>query len=135
MIKVKKKGGSNSETQDILSYPTTNNNDFQLKISRKKELNYKYDSGEKDCNKGSFFTLAPHQEFLKRFISYNSYYNGLLLYHGLGSGKTCSTIGITEETRKYIKYQENFKPIIIVASTNVQANFMLQLFDENKLKY
>jgi len=78
--------------------------------------------------------LAPHQEFVKRFISYNSYYNGLLLYHGLGSGKTCSAIGITEETRKYIKYHPNFKPILIVASENVQENFKLQLFDENKLK-
>jgi hypothetical protein len=128
MIKVKKKSGSNA-----ISYPTIKDKKFQFKISKKKEFDYKYDSGEKTCE-DSFFKLAPHQEFVKRFISYNSYYNGLLLYHGLGSGKTCSAIGITEETRKYIKYHQNFKPIIIVASANVQSNFKLQLFDENKLK-
>jgi len=130
MIKVKN-GGSNAISS--VSYPTIKDKTFQLKISKKKEFNYKYDSSEKDCNE-PFFTLAPHQEFVKRFISYNSYYNGLLLYHGLGSGKTCSAIGITEETRKYIKYHKNFKPIIIVASSNIQENFKLQLFDKNKLK-
>ena len=130
MIKVKKNIVRNT---DQFTYPTIRDKEFQLKISKKKEFDYKYDSGEKSCD-NTFFTLAPHQEFVKRFISYNSYYNGLLLYHGLGSGKTCSAIGITEETRKYIKYSPTFKPIIIVASTNVQSNFKLQLFDENKLK-
>jgi len=134
MIKVKKKIiKPNSDNQNTITYPTIKNKQFQFKISKKKEFDYKYDSREKSCE-DSFFTLAPHQEFVKRFISYNSYYNGLLLYHGLGSGKTCSAIGITEETRKYIKYSPNFKPIIIVASSNVQSNFKLQLFDENKLK-
>lgn len=127
MIKVKV-----SNKSDFM-YPTIKDKKFQLKISKKKEFDYKYDSSEKSCE-DTFFTLAPHQEFVKRFISYNSYYNGLLLYHGLGSGKTCSAIGITEETRKYIKYHPNFKPIIIVASENVQSNFKLQLFDEHKLK-
>lgn len=114
-------------------YPTTQDPKFQNKIAGKKEFDYKYDSSKKS-GETTPFTLAPHQEFVKRFISYNSYYNGLLLYHGLGSGKTCSAIGITEETRKYIKYHMNFKPIIIVASINVQANFRIQLFDKNKLE-
>jgi superfamily II DNA or RNA helicase len=117
----------------MTTYPSTTDLYFQNKIAGKKEFDYKYDSSEKTCEH-NFFTLAPHQEFVKRFISYNSYYNGLLLYHGLGSGKTCSAIGITEETRKYIKYHKNFKPIIIVASSNVQSNFKLQLFDKHKLE-
>ena len=31
-------------------------------------------------------------------------YNTLLLFHGLGSGKTCSAIGVTEEMRDYMKF-------------------------------
>ncbi|ADX05863.1 putative helicase conserved C-terminal domain protein [Organic Lake phycodnavirus 1] len=120
-------------TESNLSYPSTDDLFLQNKIAGKKEFDYKYDSTKKTCE-DVFFTLAPHQEFVKRFISYDSYYNGLLLYHGLGSGKTCSAIGITEETRKYIKYHMNFKPVIIVASSNVQSNFKLQLFDKNKLE-
>ena len=62
-------------------------------------------------------------------------YNGILLYHGLGTGKTCSAIGIAEETRRYMKYNGLDKQILIVASPNVQLNFRMQLFDETKLEY
>ena len=79
--------------------------------------------------------MAPHQKFIKNFLSENTPYNGVLLYHGLGTGKTCSAIGIAEETRQYMKYNGINKQIIIVASPNVQINFRKQLFDESKLKY
>ena len=61
-------------------------------------------------------------------------YNSLLLYHGLGTGKTCSAIGIAEEMRQYYKNIGSSEKIIIVASPNVQANFKNQLFDERKLR-
>jgi len=61
-------------------------------------------------------------------------YNSLLLYHGLGSGKTCSAIGVCEEMRDYMKQMGISKRIIVVASENVQDNFKLQMFDERKLK-
>jgi hypothetical protein len=80
------------------------------------------------------FELQPHQAFVKNFLSFNTPYNCLLLYHGLGSGKTCSAIGVCEENRDYMKQMGITKRIIIVASENVQDNFKLQLFDERKLK-
>ena len=86
---------------------------------------------EKLCNKE--FELSPHQKFIRNFISSYTPYNGVLLYHGLGTGKTCSAIGIAEETREYLKLNNINNRIIIVASPNVQKNFMLQLFDERKL--
>lgn len=151
MEKIKLKENKNkiyfqsNEPKIKLKYPHLQNQDLQKKISLKKEFQYKYDGQLKDiieedknnniCNysdKG--FELSPHQEFVKRFMNYNTPYNGLLLYHGLGSGKTCSAIGITEEFRKANKYNSNFKKIIIVAYPNVQENFKLQLFDHNKLK-
>ena len=60
-------------------------------------------------------------------------YKSILLYHGLGSGKTCSAIGISEEVRNYTKQTGINQRIFIVASPNVQDNFRLQLFDERKL--
>jgi hypothetical protein len=36
--------------------------------------------------------LLPQQVVVKRFIQRDSPYRGLLLYHGLGSGKTCAAI-------------------------------------------
>lgn len=66
-------------------------------------------------------------------MSFQTPYNSLLLYHGLGSGKTCSAISVAEEMRDYLKQLGISQRIIIVASPNVQENFKLQLFDERKL--
>lgn len=40
--------------------------------------------------------LFPHQKFIKDYIQFDSPYRGLLLYHGLGSGKSCSSIAAAE---------------------------------------
>jgi len=130
-----------SESPLELQYPHLDDSQLQKKLSLKKEFSYKYDGTIKDvkehsnivCKKNKYFELSSHQEFIKRFISYNTPYNGILLFHGLGSGKTCSAIGITEAYRSYSKYIHNFKKIIIIASPNVQENFKLQLFDPSKL--
>ena len=123
-------------------YPNLNDPQFIVKIAEKKEFNdSKYD-GEihKDVKKHADlmskfdFELAPHQSFVRNFLSFQTPYNSLLLYHGLGSGKTCSAIGVCEEMRDYLKQIGSTKRIIIVASENVQDNFRLQLFDARKLK-
>ena len=80
------------------------------------------------------FELAPHQNFVKNFMSFETPYNSLLLFHELGTGKTCSAIGVCEEMRLYLKQINLSKRIIIVANENVQDNFRKELFDENKLK-
>jgi hypothetical protein len=67
-------------------------------------------------------------------MSFNTPYNSLLLYQGLGTGKTCTAIGVAEEMRDYLNQMGVTKKIIIVASPNVQDNFRLQLFDERKMK-
>ena len=71
---------------------------------------------------------------VRNFMSFQTPYNGLLLYHGLGTGKTCSAISVCEEMRTYLKQLGVTKKIIIVASPVVQENFKIQLFDERKLK-
>ena len=38
-------------------------------------------------------------------------YNSLLLYHGLGTGKTCSAITVAEEMRDYLKQLKIFQRI------------------------
>jgi hypothetical protein len=124
-------------------YPHLDDEFFNIKIAYKKEfaenkLQVNIDSdfeklSNEICDKD--FELAPYQKFIKNFLSTNTPYNGLLLYHGLGTGKTCSAIGVAEETRKYLKYMGYNERIIIVASPNVQENFYLQLFDERKLEF
>ena len=126
-------------------YPTFNDPNFNIKISNKKEfLNTRYpDINSQDVEEykekvkelsEAKFELAPHQLFVKNFLSFETPYNSLLLYHGLGSGKTCSAIGVSEDMRVYLQQMNIQQKILIVASPNVQENFKLQLFDERKLK-
>jgi hypothetical protein len=132
---------TNPTTNSFL-YPTLNDPNFNIKISSKKEFDdTKYDGTiypnikeHSDALSSMDYELSPHQLFVKNFMSFQTPYNSLLLYHGLGSGKTCSAIGVSEEMRDYLKQVGSSKQIIIVASENVQSNFRLQLFDESKLK-
>lgn len=127
-------------------YPHIESPDFNKKITLKKEFqNTKIKGYTKEdyknivkisdqlCNVTDF-ELTNHQQFVRNFLSFETPYNSLLLYHGLGTGKTCSSISITEETRKYMKLMGYNKKIIVIASPVVQENYKLQLFDERKLK-
>ena len=125
-------------------YPHIDDPHFNEKIAKKKEFNEtQYDGhvdkemtieeqADKMCK--SDFELAPHQLFVRNFLSFNTPYNSLLLYHGLGTGKTCSAITIAEEMREYLNQLGVSQRIIVVASPNVQDNFKMQLFDESKLE-
>jgi hypothetical protein len=127
-------------------YPNKDDEHFNLKLTSKKEF---YDTrylkktpedfknikeiAQKFCE-NTEFELQPHQMFVRNFVSSLTPYNSLLLYHGLGTGKTCSAISVCEEMRSYNSQMGDMRRIIIVASPKVQENFKIQLFDERKLK-
>jgi len=122
-------------------YPNLNDPLFNIKISEKKEFNdTKYNGEIVDVEKqaeilcNAEIELAPHQMFVRNFLSFQTPYNSLLLYHGLGIGKTCSAISVAEEMRDYLIQMNIDNKIMVIASPNVQENFRLQLFDERKLK-
>ena len=69
-------------------YPNLDDPNFNIKIAERKEFNdTKYDGKIKDvqevsdniCN--AEFELSPHQLFVKNFLSFQTPYNSLLLYH------------------------------------------------------
>jgi len=127
-------------------YPNQDDPRFNVKIGQKKEFfDTRYEAhkqgdyenieayAQKLCDNKEF-ELDPHQMFVRNFMSFQTPYNGLLLYHGLGTGKTCSAISVCEEMRTYLQQMGIAKRLIIVASPAVQENFKLQLFDERKLR-
>lgn len=71
-------------------YPTLDDQMFNIKISERKEFNdTKYDGKIHNdienqsnilCN--AEYELAPHQLFVRNFMSFQTPYNGLLLNHG-----------------------------------------------------
>ena len=124
-------------------YPVVGDPKFNDIITTKKEFyDTRYDRMDKlnideyaakMCDAPDF-ELAPHQMFVRNFMSVMTPYNSLLLYHGLGTGKTCSAISVAEDMRDYLTQMGLSKRITVVASQNVQDNFRLQLFDERKLR-
>jgi len=133
-----------TETTNIINklYPTLDDANFAQKIAMRKEFaETKYDGDlmsiekQADILSNAKFELMPHQLFVRNFLSHQTPYNSLLLYHGLGSGKTCSAIGVAEEMRNYMRQTGLVKKIIVVASPSVQGNFRTQLFDEKNFAF
>jgi len=71
-------------------------------------------------NTSSDFSLLTHQKIVRDYINLYTPYRGLLLYHGLGSGKTCTSIAIAEGMK-------NSKRIIIMTPASLRANYIEEL--------
>ena len=67
------------------------------------------------------FALLLHQKLISDYININTPYRGLLLYHGLGSGKTCSSIAISEQ------FKNINKKIIIMTPASLLPNYVKEL--------
>ena len=72
-----------------------------------------------DKPKGSF-SLMTHQQIVRDYINMFTPYRGLLLYHGLGAGKTCASIGIAEGLK-------TTQPIIIMTPASLRQNYISEL--------
>ena len=66
------------------------------------------------------FSLLTHQQIVRDYINLYTPYRGLLLFHGLGSGKTCTSIAIAEGMK-------NNKRIIIMTPASLRRNYMEEL--------
>jgi hypothetical protein len=66
------------------------------------------------------FSLLTHQKIVRDYINLYTPYRGLLLYHGLGSGKTCTSIAIAEGIK-------NSKNVIVMTPASLRANYIAEL--------
>lgn len=60
-----------------------------------------------------------YQEFIREYMRSASPYRGVLVYHGLGSGKTCTSIAAAEAL-----YGTSNKKIIVMTPISLQENFI-----------
>ena len=80
-------------------YPDIDDDNFNTKIGQKKELNdYKLEPYEKFPEKPG--DLFNHQKLISRFFSSNTPYDQLLLFHDMGTGKTCTSVACIEQIRE-----------------------------------
>ena len=84
----------------------------------------KYIESNKDegtCDKkNQELKFFSYQKFIRDYMQYGSPYRGVLLYHGLGVGKTCSSIIIGEILKKY-------KKVIVMIPASLKQNYIDQL--------
>jgi superfamily II DNA or RNA helicase len=64
--------------------------------------------------------LLPYQKLVRDYLLIETPYRGLLVYHGLGSGKTCSAIGVAESLL-------STKKVFVMLPASLQNNFRQQL--------
>ena len=76
-----------------------------------------------------FVYQTPRQLFLKNFISLNTVYDNVLLFHSLGTGKTCTSITIAEGFKEYLS-DMNKRIIVLVKNTNIEKNFKNELLSK-----
>ena len=78
-------------------------------------------TGERVSDKSKImFNLTNSQKFLKTFMSPHTPYKSLLIYHGTGVGKTCTSISIAEQYSEELKRQG--KKIIILLNQSIKEN-------------
>jgi hypothetical protein len=66
--------------------------------------------------------MYEYQKFVREYVRQASPYRGLLVYHGLGSGKTCSAIAAAEAL--YSVYR---KKIIVMTPSSLRYNFIREI--------
>ena len=71
-------------------------------------------------SKSKNFSLMIHQQIVRDYMNIYTPYRGLLLYHGLGAGKTCASIGIAEGLK-------NTNQVIIMTPASLRMNYISEL--------
>ena len=64
----------------------------------------------------------PYQKFVREYIRQASPYRGVLVYHGLGSGKTCTAIAASEAL-----FSTSNKKIIVMTPFSLRKNFLREV--------
>lgn len=96
------------------------------------DTTFKYTKGRKflkclECEEGeacslkpTTMSLFPHQDFIKDYIQFASPYRGLLVMHGLGTGKTCSSIAAAEMLM-------NHMDVVVMVMASLRDNYINEI--------
>ena len=120
------------------NYPEIGDPNFSSKIAKKREFNqYRIKNDGWNTNnlddiskKCSWNDLTQTQKLLQNFISPHTPYKGLLVFHGVGVGKTCTSITIAEGFKEYL--DEKKKKVYVLLKPSIRENFRRSIINLNK---
>ena len=108
---------------ELKKYKDITDEDRFISINRKSFANwinktyYKIVEGRKDASKSD---LEIYQFFIKEYLSIKTPYRGILVYHGLGTGKSASAVSVAESLR-------NNKKIYTLLPASLEPNFINEI--------
>ena len=118
------------------AYPDVTAPDFQRRLFAKREFRQFVDrtravrklrETSETCGVlNQEFRLTLQQMFLKAYVSPATPYSGLLLFHSVGTGKTCSAITIADQFPHKRVY-------VLVWQDSLKESFRQQIFDASKI--
>jgi hypothetical protein len=87
---------------------------------RRKEMLSNKETISCERGQGDAFDLLTHQKIVRDYLNLYTPYRGLLLYHGLGSGKTCTSIAIAEGMKTNTQ-------IFVMTPASLRRNYMEEI--------
>ena len=133
---------SDEKTENYNFHPGNNDKDFIYNISRRLEFYhlkslFNITELSKKCPTNKFkegdpfnFELTNNQQFLKNFMNNKTPYKGLVIFHGVGVGKTCSAVNISRSYRDI--FYKNNKKIICLVPKNIRGGWENTIYDPSK---
>lgn len=103
-------------------YPSIRDEEFNSKIA-KKYKKYKIPKKKKTFRQICYpkeFNLQIPQQFLGQYINPKTPYKGVLIFHRIGAGKTCTAVNIAEQWKHKRK-------IVVVVPASLIGNFKAEL--------
>lgn len=137
----------NKEIDENATYPDIEDLDLSYKLFHKKEfhqyrlkkVDFKGDilpnieKMSKDlCDMSGKILLSNPQKLLRNYISPYTPYNGVLVYHGVGVGKTCTAISIAEGLKEVIN--GNKKKIYVLVAPSIEDNFINEILNKKLIE-
>lgn len=130
------RNGTNDTNGFDLHYPDLDDEYFQnkiaglyqlYKVAQNKQIKTKDDFENKSKQLCGDFEKTLYQYFISNYISSRTPYKGVLLYHGVGVGKTCSSITLAEGfLTSHSMYEE--PKIWVVMPSALRTSFNEQIF-------
>jgi hypothetical protein len=108
------------------AYPDIEDPKFNQRLQKIRDFYVINDPAEIMLNAGAVVAknkqLGKHQRFVKAYMSPKTGYNGLLLVHAVGTGKTCSAVSVAEMYRPIMS-----KPALVLTKNAVKVEFQKEL--------
>ena len=138
--KTNSSSSSKEFSQLDLYYPDMDDENFEKKIAKNKEFSIhkisKFPTIRtiEDFNRVSNelcgkFETTLYQHFISQYLSYRTPYRSIMLYYGVGVGKTCTAITLTEALLS-TKIMDTTEPHIwVIMPQALEENFSKEIFN------